>query len=393
MRCLVLLIVYSFSTVIFSQTNTRRGTSSAIFFPQGFGIKLLNSSGLSSVDNDISNIGFMNPAAINNFKNYSIGLSYQLSTSIDEAWIADIGFNRIHNLYSQSFGAAAEWNEFTFGLGFGQKYNGNVDIGEIEMTTTQNPDVTGEFFTPTLEKMIHCYSISAAYSFNDLSEIINDLSIGFRYNLNRYDQYDEINELIGEAEDYFHSFDIGLFTNINLDEQRKLGIGLSYETKSEFNAKLEVNSDLLIDPEPIDPNRPPVYVQVDNYVTGSTPAEMKFDLSIDALSQLSFLMNVSSVFWDNGNSNVKDQLEFSTSAVYTFNDDIKTSLGLFLTDYRYKENYFQQLLTELNAFFITAGINYKFQTFYIDLAIADSHLASGDYRKQTIGKLAIGVQF
>ncbi len=284
-----------------------------------------------------------------------------------------------------------EWNEFTFGLGFGQKYNGSMDIGEIEITTTQNPDGTGEFFSPTLEKMIHCYSISAAYSFNDISEIINDLSIGFRYNLNRYDQYDEINVLIGEAEDYFHNFNIGLFTRIKLDEQRKLGIALSYETKSEFNAKLEVNSDLLVDPELIDPNRPPVYVQVDYFVTGSTPAEMKFDLSIDALPQLSFLMNVSSVFWDNGNSNVKDQVEFSTSAVYTFNDDIKTSLGLFLTDYRYKENYFQQLLTELNAFFITAGINYKFQNFYIDLAIADSHLASGDFRKQTIGKLAIGV--
>lgn len=393
MRYLVLLLVFSFSTFIFSQTNTSTGTSSAIFFPQGFGIKLLNSSGLSSIDNDISNIGFMNPAAINNFQNFTIGLSYQISTSIDEAWIADIGFSRMHNFYPQSFGASAKWNEFTFGLGFGQKYNGSLDIGEIEITTTQNPDGTGEFFTPTLEKMIQCYSISAAYSFNDLSEIVNDLSIGFRYKLNRYDQYDELNELVGEAEDYYHSFNIGLFTSIMLDEQRKLGIGLSYETKAEFNAKLEVNSDLLIDPEPIDPNRPPVYVQVDNYVTGSTPAEMKFDLSIDALPQLSFLINVSSIFWDNGNSNVKDQLEFSTSAVYTFSDDLNTSLGLFLTDYRYKENYFQQLLTELNAFFITAGINYKFQNFYFDLAIADSHLASGDFRKQTISKLAIGVQF
>ncbi len=46
----------------------------------------------------------------------------------------------------------------------------------------------------------------------------------------------------------------------------------------------------------------------------------------------------------------------------------------------------------MNAFFIIAGLNAAYSFFDIDLAIADSHLLSGDFRKQTIGKITLGIQ-
>lgn len=392
MKKLVLVLVLQFIFFInfqtTAQTNTREGTTGVNFFSQGYGINLLNSSGASSIFNDVSNLGFMNPASISEFENYSLGISYQFNTNIDEAWIADIGFDRVYDFYPQSFGGIAKWNDFSFGLGFGQKYNGSVDIGEIAITTVQNPEGTGEFITPIIENVIHTYSVSASYSFKELLKTQNEFSLGFRYNLNRFNKYDEIGDLIGKAEDYFHSFNIGLFSSLKLDENRNLSFGLSYETISDFNAKFEVNSELLQDP---DPNNPPSYTEVEQYLVGSTPAELKLGYSIDASSELKFQTDLTAVFWESSTEYLKDQIEFSTSVVYSFNEQFASSVGFYFTDYKYKENYYSQLNSELNAFFITAGLNLKYENFYFDLAIADSHLLSGDFRKQTIFKLAIGV--
>lgn len=142
MKKLVLFFALFYSTISFPQNVETQ----AIIAPQGFGINLLNSSGNSSIDNNISNIGFMNPAAISNFSNYSFGLSYQLSSEIEEGWIADIGTTRKNDWIPQSAGAVIKFDDFSFGLGFGQKYNGSLDFDSIQITTVQNPDGTGKYF-------------------------------------------------------------------------------------------------------------------------------------------------------------------------------------------------------------------------------------------------------
>ena len=97
MNKLVLFFVILYSTISYNQTTNNEFPANLP--PQGYGIKLLNSSGASSIFNDVSNIGFMNPASYREFENYSLGISYQASTSIDEAWIADIGTSRVYNFY------------------------------------------------------------------------------------------------------------------------------------------------------------------------------------------------------------------------------------------------------------------------------------------------------
>ena len=330
----------------------------------------------------------MNPASISEFKNYSLGISYQFNSSIDEALIAYIGFDRIHDFYPQSFGGLVKWNEFSFGLGFGQKYNESLDVGEIQIKTVQDPDGTGEYITPVIEKLIHSYSFSAAYSFRELMNTSNEFSLGFRYSLNRFNEYDQIGELVGEAEDYFHSFNIGLFSSFKLDETRNISLGLSYETKSEFKAQFEINSGIILDPGPINP---PAYTQVESYLIGSTPSELRIDCGVDATSSLKFLLNLTTIFWKTETNSLKDQIEFSASAVYNINEMFTPSIGFYFTDYKYEETYFSQLNSELNAFFVTAGLKFNYNIFSADLAIADSHLFSGDFRKQTIGKLSIGI--
>ena len=47
---------------------------------------------------------------------------------------------------------------------------------------------------------------------------------------------------------------------------------------------------------------------------------------------------------------------------------------------------------ELYAVFITAGLSFQINFLKVDLALADSHLFSGDLWKQTIGKIGLGIQ-
>ncbi|MDY0083332.1 MAG: hypothetical protein RBR74_09140, partial [Ignavibacteriaceae bacterium] len=133
---------YVFVFLVFASINTfaQLSTQYDLFlFPQGYGLNLLNSSGNSSIVNDVSNISFMNPAAIAGLKNYSAGISYQYTSNLKEAWIADIGMKRIYNSFPQSFGAVAKYGNFSFGLGLGQKYNGTKEFGKIPITTIEHP--------------------------------------------------------------------------------------------------------------------------------------------------------------------------------------------------------------------------------------------------------------
>ena len=380
----VLFVIFSFSS--FAQPINE---FNIILFPQGYGLKLLNSSGNSSIINDVSNISFMNPASINNFKNYSAGLSYQVNTNIKEAWIADIGMNRIYNFYPQSFGAVVNWQGFTFGLGFGQRYNGTREFEPIPVTTIEQPDGTGEFIDIVEENSIHSYSVSTAFSFKEILQSDFDISLGLKYSLNRFHQYVDIWENEINSTGYYSSFALGLISIFNLDEQRKIQLGVSYESANRFKAEIEYDREpILYDPDTTGNQN--TYAKVNSYLHYTSPSELNFDIAVDATDKLKFLAGLKSVFWSEFHEYYKDQIEISLSTAFEINEIVKASLGFYSTDFKIESTYHSDLNSELNALFITAGLKININQFSIDLALANSHLFSGDYTRQTIIKLAVG---
>ncbi len=214
------------------------------------------------------------------------------------------------------------------------------------------------------------------------------MSFGVKFSLNRFHRYDEFGSEIIKATDYSPNFVFGISSDFPLDDVRKLSIGLSFETETTFEADIEENSIIISE---IDPILPPDHVQVKPVLISQTPAVLKFDSAIDATENLKFLTNLTTIFWKTDDNNLKDQIEFSASAVYKINEMFTTSIGYYNTNYQYENNYYSNLNSELNSFFITAGLRLNIQNYYADFAIADSHLFSGDFRKQTIGKLAVGI--
>jgi hypothetical protein len=334
----------------------------------------------------------MNPAAIAGLKNYSAGISYQYTSNLKEAWIADIGMKRIYNFFPQSFGAVAKYGNFSFGLGLGQKYNGTKEFGKIPITTIEHPDGTGEFIELREKTTIQSYSLSAAYSLSEISKSDFDINIGLRYSLNylRHSMYILYNNI--NAKEYFSSFSFGITSLFNLDEQRFLQFGLSYEISNELNTILQIDTDLQVTP---DPNIRTTYDLYPLELSYKSPSELNFNIALDATNDLKFLGGLHTVLWSDQNGNYKNQVEISFSTLYRFSEMIRASAGFYLNDFGYKNEYlfFPELNSEFNVLFITTGFNIEFQGFSVDLAVADSHLFSGDFRKQTILKLAAGVHF
>lgn len=388
MKKLVWVFFLVISSNAFAQISNGFNT---FLFPQGYGLKLLNSSGNSSIFNDVSNVGFMNPASLSNFKNYAAGFSYQANTSIKEAYAADFGMKRVYNFYPQSFGAVGMYQGFTFGLGFGQKYNGTKEIGPIQISTVQEPDGTGEFFNIVEENSIQSYSVSTAYSFQEILESDFNFSFGLKYSLNRFHQYENIWDTEINSTGYYSSFALGLTSKFILDEQRELQIGVSYESANRFKADMEYENSLnpiLYDPDPN--GNPNNYAVINSTLLYTSPSELNFDLALDANEELRLFSNLNINFWEKANSNMDTQIAYAFSVCYKANEVLLTSVGFYYTDNRYENNYYD-LDGKFYSVFFTGGLKINIDKFNIDFALADSHLLSGDYTKQTIGKLAIGI--
>lgn len=160
MKKILISILILFTIEIYSQV----AATNPIILPQGYSLNLLNSKGTSGINNSVSNINFINPAALDEFYKITAGISYEYQTNIKEAWFAGIGYKRYSNITPQSFGLIIPIKELKIGISAGQTYKSNMDLGEIPTTTTEQPDGAGETFNADFKTNIYSYSFLLSYS-------------------------------------------------------------------------------------------------------------------------------------------------------------------------------------------------------------------------------------
>ncbi len=383
MKKLVLFLALVYTTILLPQNPDTQ----AIIAPQGFGINLLNSKGNSSIDNDISNIGFMNPAAISNFANYSFGLSYQISSEIEDGWIADIGTKRKNDWMPQSAGAIYKFDQLSLGIGFGQKYNGGLFSEPTPIATREDPDGTGEYFTFESQTRVQSYSFSAAYSCPEIFNKSSSLVFGIRYSYNHLKYYSKLWYMSSTETSNVGSFALGIQYSNTISENRMLKVGFSYEIGPDFEKQFEyIYSGININPDTIG------VIQVNSKfnLIGNVPDKFNLDVSADLTESFRLNAMITGVLWEGDNDQLKNQIEFSVSGIYRINEMFAPSFGFYYTDKNFDENIFD-INEKLDALFLMAGLKFNYDIFSANLAIADSHLFSGDFRKQIIAKLAFSV--
>ena len=374
---LITLIVVSSNS--FSENLSKKATSrnSSFSIPSGFGIKNLNGLGNSGLINSTSNLGFMNPASIVNLPNYSIGLTYQVNTPVYfPKPNDDVSLSRVYNFIPQSFGAVCHFDDFSFGLSFGQEFNSSTDFGEFVNSIVTNEGIIEYKFHPIIESRIENYSFSLAYNIGNTIFQEAEVSIGLRYTLNRLHAYEKIDKAEANVSNYASSIDAGITLKYD-----KMQFGISFNSGKSFTY---TQQDILINTLGVPGN---TYI-IDTYeVTDQIPSEASIDALFKIEEDLKLTASVNNIFWSSNYSPFTNQFDISSNLIYDPLNKLSGSLGLLLSSCFLEENYDN----EYNALFIMMGLKLNYDNFNIDFALADSHLISGELRKQLIAKVGVGV--
>jgi hypothetical protein len=391
-RHILILSFILFSTSLYGQS--RAGYESIItFLPPGYQITALNGFGFENNNlTTISNITNSNPSLITGIKPFSFGISKQFNSDIKDAYIADIGYKYIENLLPQSAGIVIPLEDFRFGLGVSQIFNAQLDLGTIPITTTEQPDGTGEYLNYVHKTTLFTSSLLAAYPFQKVFTDNDQLSIGGQFNLHFINHKNYLNQTGHESDFQDVSWNAGI--NYKFSSSYPLTqLGLFFEKGFRFqNSVTFKENNVYPDPVIDSLRRPPTYYQIpNNYkITGFIPDKLTIGLLYQPNEQLILSGNIANIFWNTYQESVHDQIELSSNAVYKWNDLITTSAGIYLTN----KDYFGETpiyfdMDNYNAAFLSLGTILNLGNINIETTVADSHLFSNEWRKQTLFKLAL----
>ena len=116
------------SVLPFSQTVSKTGTTAAQFLKIGIGARALAMGGAYSAVSDDATALYWNPAGLSSMKKNEILLDHQ-------DWILDVDLDFVGGSYNTPFG--------TIGAAISAMY-----MGEMEVTTTHDPEGTGKNSMP-----------------------------------------------------------------------------------------------------------------------------------------------------------------------------------------------------------------------------------------------------
>ena len=386
-------LIVLFLLILSGHTFSQFDEHYVIILPQGLSQPLLNGYGSSAIFNSAANVGFLNPAALEIFNETSVGLSYQFEPEMEDSWF---GFNskRINNFFPQSAGLILPADKFRLAFSLNQLYNRSL-YDQIEVTTVLLPDGTGKYYDLNYKTKIYNYSVTTSYSLTDQSSN-SGLSVGLRVGLNNLRDnekflYFEMNESI-----YAYDFSLGAVYAKQTSEKKFYRIGLFYRSDLKFRTKTNYKSDrreLILDPFPGGGNDE--YIEFTPYsldLKADLPAFIRFDLDAGVSDNLRVTGSISYVLWNKSYEGFENQIEFSGSAIYNLNNYFTPSFGFIYSDRNYEED-FAEGNKNLNTYFLTAGGVLRWKNFSLHLTLADSHLLSGDWAKQTIAKIGLDITF
>ncbi len=345
--------------------------------PQGFQYNALSGNGYNIHFNEaVSNISGVNPASIYIFQNIAAGLSYQFSTKIDKTWESNnfIDFERSAERSKleipQSAGMVIPFGNFSVGIGFNQSYNLNTVSGPIKTQVSKPEDPytpIDTVFNIESETIAYAYSLTASYLFKSLLSRSDQLSLGANFS---YNSIQDAEKGFGHNETYYLSgflWSLGLIYNF----QTNYSLGLYYEHGDKFQTELFKGY----------------------YLTSNFQDKVHLGIQVVIAEPIKFYGDVSYIQCDD--TRVDNQFDYSLGFVYKPLKIFSCSAGFFTNRFSYKNEETKPLSEPLsnNAYFLTAGIKFFLQAIEIELALADSHLFSSEFRKQTLLKLSAAYSF
>lgn len=273
---------------------------------------------------------FWNPAGVAKL-NGSAGLMFS-----HMSYIADIGVE---------YGAVSANFE---GFGIVSLSIKSLSIGEIAVTTTQNPDGTGDTFTPQM--------LTAGLSYS--RQLTERISVGLTANL--------VTETLGEVSASGVAFNVGVIYD-NLADVNGLSIGIVMKN---IGPQMQYDgSGLLTEAEVSSYNRPPGFLKIES-APFELPSTFEIGLGYKPVLDEMNSLQISGAFQNNNFSGD----EYKIGAEYGYNNTFFARVGYQMAPQLESANY-------LYGFTAGAGINYQLEgiALRVDYAFREAQYFDGNH--------------
>jgi len=331
-----------------------------------------NSVGFAHIGlSPVSEIGRANPAALFAFDAVRAGISFKQATTLRDLPIKDMKTQTRYGLLPTAAAIAVPWKKFRFGLAYQHSYATRIDFGELQITTIQNQDGTGETTRPISESNIYTIAALAAYRLTPGLFKNDKLTLGISLRENFFKKHDTILRTDGK----FSAFN----TNWTIASLYKTGIyslGVVYEKGLSFSGNFKISG---------------LQTVTQNGGSLATPISLKQPdivrggFSIQATNSLTLSATYSFYFWQNiAGSDYKNRKSFSGGLIFRPKNVPDWISGVSLSFYRSIRGYkSSRATTEKELAFVDAGLQLNIRNFDLLLQLRDSHLFDDHTFQQT----------
>ncbi|MCI0516007.1 hypothetical protein L0128_22560, partial [candidate division KSB1 bacterium] len=122
------------------------------------------------------------------------------------------------------------------------------------------------------------------------------------------------------------------------------------------------------------------------------PDVLAFGVTTKSSTNLAFSATLAAVFWHAVDRHYQDQLDLSVSSIYSWSPKLSLAVSFYKTD-RDFFNYYEYGRINQSTTYMGLGVKTQGRNFTGRVEILDSHLFSGQYRKQTLVKCGVDYTF
>lgn len=351
-----------------------------LFSSHGFTSIYLNANGYNPVFSSFSgNPATSNPAGFSSDDKIHIWGKWAKNTEIKDAWFG-YGYRQLKPEVPSGLGVSIPFYGFTFTAGYSRPLNYTLYSENIPHEFSTIPGATYDTYS---DARLEIYSVSVSGNLALPGSEVNNLAFGLTLKYGTVTAKNEIfSQSYGNADDNALSFAFGALYSLKPDFAEKVRLGFFAETKEHYSGGKDVGN-----------NNFPSISGTTRFVSDiptriHAGAEITYQSGIQSLVQASLRLNEKSGFLS------KNQIELATSVFYPVTQSVSVSGGLLWDSWLIKKNsVFSVKNSDVRSVFLTTGVHAGFQGFLFDLALADNHLLSGKYRKQTVLTAGIGCEF
>lgn len=387
------LTLFCFSSIL-TQYSSGQGVASKpfLFTSNGFNSIYLDQNGYNPVFSSFSgNPATSNPAGFSSDEKIHIWGKWAKNSEIKNAWFG-MGYRQLKPAFPSGIGVSIPFYGLSFTAGYSRPINYTLYSEGISRTSPDDPEGPGNTFDYYDDARLDIYSFTVSGNLLLSKVDFSKLAYGFTVKYGKLKVTSAIDKEVYDSKDENISFAFGVIYSASPDFAEKLRVGLFCETKESYSGtgfyKPNVNGGYLPANFSTILISGPIKFEVNLPTRVHLGTEITYQSGIQALFQGSLLM------WETAGFLAKNQTELSGSVVYPVFESVKVSGGLLWDSwYTNKDSGISLNNSDFRSIFLTTGIHAGFNGFLIDLALADNHLLSGKYRKQTILTAGVGYEF